>query len=172
VVAACVLLPEDTAGLHVLDDSKKLPPQKREIYYRLLQERAVSIGVGIVDAEVIDRINILQATFQAMQQAAAQVAPAPEFFLIDGNCKPAWATHSATLIKGESRSLSIAAASIVAKVTRDRLMDAYAQQFPQWGFSRHKGYGTQEHMEALRLHGVCPLHRRSYAPIAKILAAC
>ncbi|NTV52424.1 MAG: ribonuclease HII [Candidatus Firestonebacteria bacterium] len=168
VVAACVCLPEETDGLEVLDDSKKLSSQKRETYYELLQGRALSIGVGIVDAGTIDRINILQATFLAMQQAAQQISPNPDFYLIDGNRKPTWTDRALTLIKGESQSLSIAAASIVAKVTRDRLMDAYDAQFPQWGFAHHKGYGTAEHLSAIRVHGICAIHRRSYSPIAQM----
>jgi ribonuclease HII len=168
VVAACVVLPENTEGLHVLDDSKKLSPQKREACYQLLLERAQSIGVGIVDAGVIDRINILQATFLAMQQAAEKVTPFPDFFLIDGNRKPAWTEHATTLIKGESQSLSIAAASIVAKVTRDKIMESFDARFPQWGFARHKGYGTPEHLTAILAHGVCEIHRRSFLPISQM----
>lgn len=168
VVAACVILPDHPHGLHDVTDSKKVTPKKREELFPLIQEHALSIGVGIVDAPVIDQINILQATFLAMHQAFKNCAAAPDFCLIDGNQRPSWALAAETIVKGDSRSLSIAAASIIAKVTRDRLMDEYDRQYPQWQFAKHKGYGTALHMSAIQTHGICGIHRRTFMPISQM----
>jgi ribonuclease HII len=169
VVAACVLLPAEVDGLEAVHDSKKIPPRQRETLFQVLHDRALGIGVGVVDAPTIDRINILQATFLAMQQAVARMPHPPDFLLSDGNRKPAWAPAACeTLVQGDARSLSIAAASIIAKVTRDRLMDEYDQIHPGWGFSRHKGYGTEAHLAAIRAQGLSPIHRRSFLPIAQM----
>ncbi len=168
VVAACVLLPDFSSDFFSLDDSKKLTESKREQLYTFLNERALAIGVGVVDAQTIDRINILQATFLAMQKAVENITPKPDFILIDGNRRPTWATAAETIVKGDSRSISIAAASIIAKVTRDRMMEEYAQLFPQWGFLKHKGYGTADHIAAIHEHGVSPIHRRTFAPISQM----
>ncbi|MEW6515800.1 MAG: ribonuclease HII [candidate division FCPU426 bacterium] len=172
VVAACVILPEDCQGLEDLDDSKKLSAEKRRELFILIHERALHVGVGIVDAGTIDRINILQATFLAMRKAVAALSAQPDYLLIDGNRRPEWAGAAAScLVRGESQSLSIAGASIIAKETRDRIMLDYDHLYPHWGFARHKGYGTQAHLEAIRRHGVCDLHRRSFAPIQQLTLA-
>jgi len=168
VVAACVILPEDVSGLEEVNDSKRLTPAKRERLYQRIHERALGIGVGIADAPTIDRLNILQATFFAMHQAVESTVPKPDYLLIDGNRRPQWAENAALIVAGDSLSLSIAAASIIAKVTRDRMMEEFDRIFPQWGFGRHKGYGTAGHLDAIRKYGVCDLHRRSFYPITQI----
>jgi len=168
VGAACVVLGPILDCFSDVDDSNKLPPKKRSELYDLIRREAAHVGVGIVDAATIDRINILQATFLAMQQALAQITQPPEYLLIDGNQRPRWAVHAETIVSGDSRSLSIAAASIIAKVTRDRIMEAYDREYPRWGFAQHKGYGTAQHMEALRLYGPCPIHRQSFFPISQL----
>lgn len=165
VVAACVVLPFPVSGWEGLDDSKKLSPSRREYWFARLHESGSDIGVGLADAMTVDRINILQATFLAMRRAWEALKTPPDFLLIDGNQCPPSDVKVSPIVKGDSRSLSIAAASVIAKVTRDRLMDGYAALFPQWGFERHKGYGTAMHLQAIRTHGLCELHRRSYAPI-------
>jgi ribonuclease HII len=168
VVAACVVLPEDLAGLEALDDSKRVPAARRCELYTRLRERGAAIGTGLADPRTIDRLNILRATFLAMQRAVAALLPPPDHLLIDGNQRPAWAVSATTIVGGDALSLSVAAASIVAKVTRDRLMEEYDAVFPAWGFARHKGYGTREHLAAIRRHGICELHRRSFQPIAQL----
>lgn len=168
VVAACVILPEDTTGLETVNDSKKLSPAKRRNLFMLLHERARGIGIGIVDSHTIDRINILQATFLAMQRAVESMEPKPDYLLIDGNRRPSWLQAGETVVRGDSRSLSIAAASIIAKVTRDRIMEDYGFLYPQWEFGKHKGYGTAEHLAALEKHGPCELHRRSFFPVSQL----
>ncbi len=167
VVAACVILPEQPRGFHEVRDSKKLTPAKRRDLYMLLHEHALGIGIGLVDAAGIDRLNILEATFLAMRRAVESLAQPPDYLLIDGNRKPQWAHSGEAVVNGDGLCLSIAAASIVAKVTRDRIMEDYDSLYPQWGFGRHKGYGTVEHLEAIRAHGICELHRRSFQPIAQ-----
>jgi ribonuclease HII len=166
VAAAVILNPQDIpAGLQ---DSKKLTEAKREALFPLIMEKA-QVGVGIADAARIDRDNILQATLWAMEQAVLELTPAPTHCLIDGNRVPQGLSARATaLIKGDGRSLSIAAASIIAKVTRDRMMRAYALDFPHYGFDIHKGYGTAAHLAALRAHGPCPIHRTSFGPVAAL----
>ena len=121
-----------------------------------------------IEYQTIDKINILQATFLAMEKAVNSLRRKPDYLLIDGNRKPAWAENSQTIVAGETHSLSIAAASIIAKEMRDRIMRDYDQVYPQWGFARHKGYGTTEHMNALRKHGICDIHRRTFAPIPQL----
>lgn len=170
VVAACVVLPDRFIGEEQLDDSKKLTPAKRRELFLLIHEQAREVGVGVIDSQTIDRVNILQATFLAMQRAVDSLNQAPDFLLIDGNRKPGWVGPSEMLVGGEARSLSIAAASIVAKETRDRIMKDYEQLYPHWGFARHKGYGTAAHLAAIQAHGVCDIHRRSYAPIQNLEA--
>lgn len=168
VVAACVVLPAQFPGEEELDDSKKLSPVKRRKLFLLIHEQAREVGVGIIDSQTIDRLNILQATFLAMQRAVESLRQVPDFLLIDGNRKPEWAGPTEMLVSGESRSLSIAAASIVAKETRDRIMKDYDQLYPHWGFARHKGYGTSAHLAAIRQHGLCDIHRRSFSPIQQM----
>jgi len=161
VVAAAVILPRQVA-LSGLDDSKKLSPAKRETLFGLIHQVAIGVGIGVVHAEEIDRINILQATWKAMNRAIGSLSPAPRHLLVDGGEIPDQPLPQTGIIDGDSLSASIAAASIVAKVTRDRIMDRYDVLFPVYGFARHKGYGTKEHLEAIRKHGPCPLHRRCF----------
>jgi len=168
VVAACVVLPDTLQGLEGINDSKKLSPGKRREFFMLLHERASEIGVGIVDARTIDRLNILQATFLAMQRAVESLRQKPDYLLIDGNRKPMWAEAVEMIVAGETHSLSIAAASIIAKEIRDRIMLDYDYLYPQWGFARHKGYGTPEHLQAIRRYGVCEIHRRTFTPVLQM----
>ena len=163
VVAAAVIL--DPARIPSgIDDSKALDPDEREaLYARILATSLV--GVGIASRARIDRVNILNATLWAMAQAAAKLPVAPRLGLVDGNRAPQLGCDVRTIVQGDKRCLSIAAASIVAKVTRDRMMVALAEKFPGYGFERHKGYGTPEHREALNRLGVSPEHRRSFKPV-------
>jgi len=166
VVAAAVILPP---GIEIpgLDDSKKLRPEKREQLLDEILVRAQAVGVGQVEAGEIDRLNILQASLKAMRLALEGLDVQPQQVLVDGIRKPGSAFPELTIVDGDARSLSVAAASVVAKVHRDRLMVEYDAQYPQYGFARHKGYGSVIHLEALRTHGPCPLHRRSFGPVAK-----
>ena len=159
VVAAAVLLCE--GGITGLDDSKKLSAKRRAELEAQIKARC-RWGVGEASVEEIDRINILQATFLAMERAMAQLAPPPELALIDGNRSKDFGLPVRTIVKGDSLSASIAAASILAKVTRDRLMEQYDEQYPQYGFAVHKGYGTKRHYAALREYGPCPIHRQTF----------
>lgn len=168
VVAACVVLPEDLTGLEALDDSKQVPPARRRELFDLLHARGAAIGTGLADPRTIDAINILQATFLAMQRAVSALLVPPDHLLIDGSQRPAWAVSATTIVAGDALSLSISAASIVAKVMRDRLMEEYDPLYPHWGFARHKGYGTRAHLEAIRRYGICDLHRRTFQPIAQL----
>jgi len=152
-----------------LDDSKKLSAKKREDLFGLLSDCS-AIGIGISEAGEIDEINILQASFRAMERALAGLNPPPDYVLVDGNNMPDIPCHGEPVVKGDSRSLSIAAASIVAKVTRDRIMTDLSEQFPGYGWERNAGYGTAEHKAALENLGVTDQHRKSYAPIRKILS--
>jgi ribonuclease HII len=161
VVAAAVLLPVDFPP-DGINDSKKLSDRQRQIAFDRICREAEGIGVGCIDAEVIDRINILQAALLAMATAIDQLRPPPDYLLVDGNQPVKRPIAQLTVTRGDSRSLSIAAASIVAKVTRDRLMADYDRLYPDYGFARHKGYPTRAHREALRIHGGCPIHRRSF----------
>lgn len=148
-----------------VDDSKKLTERKRELLYdKILAVPGVKYGIVEVSPEEIDQVNILKATHLAMDRASRMVEDA-EFALIDGLPVPGFYLPSEAIVKGDSKSASIAAASILAKVYRDRLMVKYAEQYPEYGFERHKGYGTKVHMEALKEHGPCPIHRMSFAPV-------
>lgn len=163
VVAAAVILdPDDIPS--GLADSKALTPDDREALFPRIMATSV-VGVGIADVVRIDRDNILNATMWAMAEAVGQLATKPRLVLIDGNKAPKLAVETRTIVKGDARCLSIAAASIIAKVTRDRLMIDLGRELPQYGFERHKGYGTPEHQAALSLHGVCDHHRRSFKPV-------
>jgi ribonuclease HII len=164
VVAAAVILPE---GLHLagVDDSKKLSPDTRERLFEQIMAQAVSVGVGQAGPEVIDRINILQATRQAMREAVLQLSPAPDYLLIDGISTIDLAIPQKTVKKGDSLSLSIAAASIIAKVTRDRLMCELDLRHPGYGFSAHKGYGCASHQEAIRQLGPSVVHRLTFGGV-------
>ena len=169
VVAAAVVLPPGLA-LPGLNDSKKLTARRREtLYTQLREDERVLIGVGMAAAAEIDRLNILRATHEAMARAVAALPTAVDFCLIDGLPVPQFPLPQRALVKGDARCLSIAAASIVAKVTRDRLMQDVAQQYPGYGFEKHAGYGTAAHLAALRRLGPCPEHRRSFAPVAQLL---
>lgn len=159
VVAACVLMPPDSA-IPWVDDSKKLSESRREALFEQITAEALAVGVGMADAEEIDRINILQATKNAMRRAAEQVPAA--VYLIDAVRDLGLAGEEVPIIRGDSTSYSIAAASIVAKVTRDRLLRELDAVYPDYGFARNKGYGTPEHIEALKRLGPCPAHRRSF----------
>lgn len=162
VVAACVVLPADCDHSRFLD-SKILPHKRRIDLSNRLQEIGAFIGIGVVSEEQIDRINILQASLLAMRLAIANVAGIePDFLLVDGKFQVPLAIAQETLIKGESKSASIAAASIIAKVTRDRIMEDLHRQYPVYNFRRHKGYPTKEHREAIHAHGPCPVHRMSF----------
>ncbi len=166
VVAAAVIL--DPANIPAgLNDSKKLSEAKREALFDPIAASS-QVGVGIVEAEKIDQINILQATYLAMQMAVGNLPSQPGLALIDGNRAPAFSIRVQTIIGGDAKSLSIAAASIIAKVTRDRIMHDLHQQFPHYGFAAHKGYGTAIHAAALQQHGACSAHRMSFKPIAAL----
>jgi ribonuclease HII len=164
VVAAAVVLARDRR-IKGLADSKLLAPPEREGLFRLIQERALAVGVGIVDHETIDRINILQATRQAMAEALARLAVMPELIITDFVTLPALSCPQKNLVAGDRRCASVAAASIVAKVIRDRIMVEVDRRFPVYGFARHKGYATPEHLAALDLYGPCPIHRRTFAGV-------
>jgi ribonuclease HII len=161
VVAAAVILPPGYEHPEITD-SKKLSPRQRERLYEVIERDAVSIGIGVVEAPVIDAVNILQATLAAMKDAVLELSPSPDYLLIDGLNRIDLAIHQETIIRGDSRSLSVASASIVAKVSRDRLMEMYHRQFPQYNFLRNKGYGTREHREAILKFGRSKIHRRSF----------
>ena len=166
VVAAAVILGRPCPS--GIDDSKKLPPEQREHLFRQLRHTA-RIGVSIVDVQTIDSINILAASLRAMAEALGQLSPAPEVALVDGLHCPDVTCEVVSVVKGDQRSLSIAAASIVAKVTRDRLMRTLAAAFPGYGWERNVGYGTPEHRSALQHLGPTPHHRRTFAPVAAVL---
>ena len=161
VVAAAVILPED-AFLMYLDDSKKVTEKRREVLFDQIRESAVSYGIGMASPERIDAINILQATYEAMRQAIAALDPAPAILLNDAVTIPEVGIAQVPIIKGDSKSVSIAAASILAKVTRDRMMKELDTVYPEYGFAKHKGYGTADHIAAIRKYGLCPIHRRSF----------
>ena len=168
VVAAAVILPEefDCEGLN---DSKKLSPSRREKIYSFITSACSGVvwSLARVEPDVIDEINILQATHRAMALAAQSLSVTPAMSLIDGLPVKGFPYPFRAFVKGDSRSMSIAAASVLAKVNRDRIMMKYAKQYPQYEFDRHKGYGTRIHLEALRRHGACKIHRRSFAPVAQ-----
>ncbi len=161
VVAGAVVLP---VGLKIqgLNDSKQVSPRRREELYREIREKAVSFGVGVSSPARIDEINILQATYEAMCHAVEDLSVVPDLLLNDAVTIPQLPIRQLGIVKGDGRSLSIAAASIVAKVTRDRMMEEYAQIYPEYGFERNKGYGSAEHREALKNYGPCAIHRRSF----------
>ena len=161
VVAGAVILPK---GLKIpyLNDSKQLSEKKREELYDVIMEQALSVGVGIVSPERIDEINILQATYEAMREAVGKLSYRPDVLLNDAVIIPELTIPQEKIIKGDAKSLSIAAASVIAKVTRDRMMKAYHELFPEYGFDKHKGYGSKEHIEMIQKIGPCAIHRRSF----------
>lgn len=163
VAAACILDLEDPEKeILYLNDSKKLSEKKREVLFEEIKEKAVSYGVGIVDSKTIDEINILQATYRAMQMAIEQLDPKADFVLADAVTIPGIAIPQEAIIKGDAKSVSIAAASIIAKVTRDHIMYEYDKLYPEYGFASHKGYGTKAHIEAIKKYGMLDIHRRSF----------
>lgn len=164
VAGAVILNPEKP--ITGLTDSKLLSEKERERLFALIQENALDWALGRAEVAEIDKINILQATFLAMQRAVAGLKLTPGLILIDGNASPKFAYEVKTIIKGDLSEPAISAASIIAKVTRDREMHLLDQQFPEYGFAKHKGYATKEHFAALAKYGPCPIHRRSYAPVA------
>jgi ribonuclease HII len=168
VVASTVILPENCV-IEDLNDSKKLSPKKRELLYKIIKEKALFYTIAIVDNDIIDKINILQATLLAMKNSVLQLEKKPDICLIDGNCKVKdLDIAQETIVGGDAKSAAIAAASILAKVRRDNLMDEYAKKYPLYGFDKHKGYGTKRHIEAINQYGVCPIHRMSFAPICNM----
>lgn len=172
VVAACVVLDQGVLGDPVwraLDDSKRMRAADRDTLYDAIMESA-DVGVGICDVDRIDLLNILGATLQAMTDAVRAVRPPPAYALIDGNRLPVLTCDAECIVGGDGKSLSIAAASVIAKVTRDRIMTELAQRYPGYGWERNAGYGTAEHMAALQRLGATPHHRRSFAPVREALA--
>ena len=161
VVAGAVILPRDCQILY-LNDSKQLSPKRREELFDEIMEKAVAVGVGMASPARIDEINILQATYEAMREAVDRLQVRPQILLNDAVRIPGIQIPQVPIIKGDGKSLSIAAASVIAKVTRDRLMEKYDAVFPQYGFAAHKGYGAAAHIEALKKYGPCPIHRRSF----------
>ena len=167
VVAAACIIPEGIL-LPGVNDSKQLSARQREILFKQITEHpSIVYGVGIVSPEEIDRINILQASIKAMIHAVELLSVCPDYLLVDGLKLP-YPTPSEKIIKGDAKSQSIAAASIIAKETRDALMFKYHEQWPQYGFDRHKGYGTRKHLDALSMHGPCPIHRMTFEPVKSL----
>lgn len=161
VTAGAVILPKDAEILY-LNDSKKLSPSKRDELYDEIKEKAIAVGVGIVSPERIDEINILQATYEAMQIAIKNLDRTPDILLNDAVTIPKVEIKQVPIIKGDAKSVSIAAASIIAKVTRDRIMSDYDKTYPEYGFAGHKGYGSAAHIEAIRKYGASPIHRKTF----------
>ena len=168
VVAAAVLLAPDSK-FNGLDDSKKLSPKIREKFFLIIKEQALSYGIGIVDVEKIEKINILQASLLAMKHAVENLSLKPDLLLIDGNQAIDTDIKQWTIVKGDSLSQSIAAASVLAKVTRDKLMEQYHEQFPQYSFNKHKGYGTSLHRDLIKKYGPCPIHRRTFKGVCEFI---
>ncbi|MBI4246850.1 MAG: ribonuclease HII [Candidatus Rokubacteria bacterium] len=164
VVAAAVIIAPDRR-IRQLADSKLLTAERREELFHVISEQALAVGVGVVDHATIDRVNILEATRRAMLQALQQLPVSPELVITDFVHLPGLGCPQRNLVHGDARCASVAAASIIAKVTRDRLMVEADRQFPEYGFARHKGYATAEHLAALDRHGPCPLHRRTFAGV-------
>ena len=164
VVAGAVILDlaDPEREILYLNDSKKLSEKKREALYDEIMEKAVSVGIGIVESQVIDEINILQATYKAMREAVANLSVQPDFILADAVTIPGITIPQEGIVKGDAKSVSIAAGSIIAKVTRDRIMREYDKLYPEYGFASHKGYGTKAHIEAIRKYGMLDIHRRSF----------
>lgn len=167
VVAAAVILLKDCEILY-LNDSKQLSAKKRELLYDEIMEKAVSVGVGYATPQRIDEINILQATYEAMRQAVNKLSVCPDILLNDAVRIPGLSMQQVPIVKGDAKSVSIAAASIIAKVTRDRLMMEYDKAMPQYHFAANKGYGSAEHIEALAVYGASPIHRRSFITHFKV----
>lgn len=168
VAAACIIPPEK--NFPDVNDSKKLAPAKRaKIYRELMADQDIYSAIGIVEAPRIDEINILQATFEAMLLAVSKLPKRPDYLLIDGNMMPKTSIPGEAIVEGDGRSLSIAAASVLAKHARDIIMKSYHLIWPEYGFDGHKGYGTKAHLDALKTYGPCPIHRRSFKPVSLML---
>lgn len=167
VVAAAVILPKGCKILH-LNDSKKIPKAKHQAIYEEVMERAVAVGIGVMDNHIIDQVNIYEATKLAMLESLGKLDQQPQHLLIDAMTLDT-TIQQTSIIKGDANSLSIAAASIVAKVTRDQMMADYDRQFPGYGFAQNAGYGTAEHLQGLAKHGVTPIHRRTFEPIKSMI---
>jgi len=161
VVAAAVILPTDYENPEI-KDSKQLSPRKRERLYEIIKKDALSIGFGVVETPVIDDVNILQATMLAMREAISNLSITPDYLLIDGLHRIFVSIPQEAIVRGDSLSISVASASIIAKVSRDRIMEMYHRQFPQYNFLKNKGYGTEEHREAIKKYGHCKIHRKSF----------
>ena len=168
VVAAAVILPK-SVDIPGINDSKKLSQKKREIFFDEIESKAIDIGIGIISESEIDEINILQATYKAMREALSKLTAKPDIVLVDGNEANIGDYMQKNIIKGDQKSISIAAASIIAKVTRDRMMVEYDKVYPEYGFKNHKGYGTKFHIEALKKFYATPIHRRSFRPVPDYL---
>ena len=161
VVAGAVILPKDCRILYI-NDSKKLSEKRKNELFDIIKEEAVTYGIGIIDAARIDEINILQATYEAMRSAINNLNPSPDILLNDAVTIPKVDIKQVPIIKGDAKSISIAAASVLAKVTRDRIMEEYDKKYPEYGFAKHKGYGTKQHIQALEQFGASPIHRRTF----------
>lgn len=171
VVAAACILAKDSCFEH-LNDSKQLTPELRErLYFDITSHPETRFGLGIIDVDTIDRVNILQATFLAMRQAVTALGIAPDYLLIDGNQVPVFDIPALAIVEGDSHSISIAAASIIAKVTRDRMMVEFDEKWSVYGFKKHKGYATAEHVQAIHKYGPCPIHRRTFEPVKSYYAS-
>lgn len=168
VVAACVILKEHEF-LEGVTDSKKLSEKKREQYYEIIMENAVSVGIGIISPATIDEVNIYQATILAMKEAVKNCKIKPDYILVDGNMKIDFEIPSKSIVKGDQLSLTIAAASIIAKVTRDRMLIELDGQYPMYGFKNHKGYPTKQHLEAIQKYGLIEGYRKSFKPVQEIM---
>lgn len=169
VVAAAVILPPDWSTADI-NDSKQLSASKRDSLFDIIQQHALNTAVGIVAENVIDEVNILQATYRAMEQAVTSLSIAPDYLLLDAVTLAHLPLPQKGMPKGDQLSISIAAASIIAKVTRDRLMVDYDRLYPKYGFANHKGYGTKQHLEAIATHGPCPIHRKTFRGVKEHLA--
>ena len=161
VVAAAVIFPQEYRNKEI-NDSKQLSETKRAYLYDIIKNEAIAVGVGVADSDVIDQINILRASLQAMSEAVQELDTSPDYLLVDGLHRVPLPTPQKPIVKGDALSISIAAASIIAKVSRDRIMEMYHRQFPQYNFIRNKGYGTEEHRIAIKEFGMCKIHRRSF----------
>jgi len=176
VVAACVVVSNklEVRSKKFLDikDSKKLSAKRREKLFNIIREEFDEVGIGICDHQTIDKINILQAAFLAMKKSIGSLREKPDFIILDGGFKiPNMSYAQKNIIRGDESIFSIAAASIIAKVTRDRIMQEMHVLYPQYGFAQHKGYGTRLHLEQLKKHGPCPIHRKSFRPVKKLVKA-
>lgn len=166
VVTACVILPEDFA-LDGLTDSKKLSEKKRDMFYDIIMEKAISVGIGIMDEDVIDKVNIYEATKLAMYQAVDNMSVKPDYILIDAMKLDKLDVPSTSIIKGDLKSITISAASVIAKVTRDRMMYELGKKYPMYKFAKNKGYPTKDHIEAIVKYGILKEHRKTFKPVTE-----